>query len=281
MLRKLRKILSGALFSVLVWNMTSMDAHTSELFSCYNNVKIGDLKVPDLSRELFVVVDQTVVFDKKIQEESYLKIQNFLSSGDVVHIIGFSANAEGRYTERLFSAQLDPRLRDQQRYTTGVSTLRKLDNCQKIQETELRKNVGKALIFSFSQANTELPKTEILSSLNTIANDIVARSKIADKYMLVISDMMENSELLTFYGNGALKRVSADKDLDRVQKAGLIGDMQGTKTYIIGGGYMPDGNYRPSSELNALKIFWAEYFRRSNATINMFGTPSLLGEIGD
>ncbi|MFH1806550.1 MAG: hypothetical protein ABID63_16845 [Pseudomonadota bacterium] len=281
MLRKLGKAAVVTAIMALVAHVQPASAVTAVIGSCYQGADLGGITSPPLSRELFVIVDQTLVFNQSIKEEAFQKILQFLSPGDAVHIIGFSANVSDRYTHIILSGQIDQRLADDSRYSIPKRSLQRLDACQKNQDIQVRQNTGKALIYAFSQASTDLPKTEILASLRTIANDVISKSDIPDKYVLLVSDMMENSELASFYGAGKLNKIATGPELDRLDAAGVFGDMQGARAYVIGGGYVSDGNYRPSTELKSLQDFWTAYFERSNGTMKLFGTPSLLGKIGD
>lgn len=248
--------------------------------SCYDAIPLGDITPPTVTRDLYVLVDQTMELDKRLQEESYQKIISFLMPGDSVHIIGFSANAAGYYTEIILNGVIDARLPEDTRYAVSKKTLRQLDLCQKKQDTQVRTFTGKALLHAFSNATTDLPKTEILSNLSNVAKNVISKSDTPEKYLLLISDMMENSDLMSLYGNGKLENLDANRELERLETRLTFENMDGTKVYVIGGGFLPSGKYRSSVALKALEDFWSLYFDRSNAELRQFGTPSLLGDIG-
>jgi len=90
-------ILAGAL--IFWFDQKTANATTAKIGSCYQLVTLGDIDPPSASRDLYVLVDQTMTLPKKLQEETYRKIIEFLRPGDVIQIIGFSANAAGFYTE--------------------------------------------------------------------------------------------------------------------------------------------------------------------------------------
>ena len=79
--------------------------------------QLGDINPPALERDLYVLIDQTMELPEKLQEEAYQKIINFLSPGDTIQVIGFSANAAGFYTEVIFKGVIDKRLDDDDRYS--------------------------------------------------------------------------------------------------------------------------------------------------------------------
>lgn len=248
--------------------------------SCYDAIKLGDITPPAVSRDLYVLVDQTMELDKRLQEEAYQKIINFLVPGDAVQVIGFSANASGYYTEIILRGVIDARLPEDTRYAVSKKILRHVDMCQDKQDTQVRTYTGKALLHAFSNATTDLPKTEILSNLSNVAKNIISQSDTPEKYLLLVSDMMENSDLLSFYGGGKLENLDAVQEIEKLETKVTFEDMDKAKVYVIGGGFLTDGKYRSSVALRALENFWSLYFDRSNAELRQFGTPSLLGNIG-
>lgn len=271
-------LVSIAFFSV---GTQSAKANTASIGSCYQVISLGDINPPAPSRDLFVLIDQTLELPKKLQEEAYQKIINFLKAGDNIQIIGFSANAAGFYTEVILKGMIDNRLVDDVRYSVSKKVLRQLDQCYQSQDGQVRKYTGHALIQAFSNATTELPKTEILSNLSVVAKDIISKSPTPEKFVLIVSDMMENSELLSLYGSGKLESLQVDQEIDKLQKKLPFENMNSAKVYVIGGGYLPNGKYRSSIALKSLENFWGSYFRHSNAELMQFGTPSMLSGIGD
>ncbi|WP_430473987.1 hypothetical protein ACQ0MK_19265 [Thalassospira lucentensis] len=259
---------------------TSAQAAPATIGSCYDTVKLGDIPPPALSRDLYVLVDQTMALDAKLQEESYQKIIQFLMPGDSVQVIGFSANAAGYYTEIILRGVIDARLPDDTRYAISKKILRQIDTCQKNQDSQVRTFTGKALLHAFSNATTDLPKTEILSNLSNVTKSVISQSGTPEKYMLIISDMMENSDLLSLYGAGKLEKLNAARELEKLETKVSFEDMDRTKVYVIGGGFLNDGKYRSSVALKSLENFWSLYFDQSNAELRQFGSPSLLGDIG-
>ena len=279
----------GPLFDVVMlacallfgFNQQPANAATARIDSCYQLVTLGDINPPSASRDLYVLVDQTMTLPKKLQEETYREIIDFLRSGDVIQIIGFSANAAGFYTEVILKGIIDNRLDNEIRYSVSKKVLHQLDQCYQAQDTQVRQYTGHALIHAFSKATTELPKTEIVSNLAVVAKGIIAKSETPEKYVLIVSDMMENSDLISLYGNGKLEDLSIDQEIKKLGEKLAFEDMSNAKVYVIGGGYLDNGNYRSSLELKALENFWASYFEHSNAELKQFGTPSLLSGIGN
>ncbi len=223
-------ILAGAL--IFWFDQKTANATTAKIGSCYQLVTLGDIDPPSASRDLYVLVDQTMTLPKKLQEETYRKIIEFLRPGDVIQIIGFSANAAGFYTEVILKGIIDNRLGDEIRYSVSKKVLHQLDQCYQAQDTQVRQYTGRALIHAL-------------------------------------------------YGNGKLENLPIDQEIKKLGEKLAFEDMSNAKVYVIGGGYLDNGNYRSSLELKALEHFWASYFEHSNAELKQFGTPSLLSGIGN
>ncbi|OSQ40650.1 hypothetical protein [Thalassospira mesophila] len=255
-------------------------AESAKIGSCYDQVRISDIATPKLSRDLYIVVDQTLIFDKNLQEDAYRKLQDFVTPGTAYHVVTFSANAAGRYASVLINAQVDTPLDNDTRYDISKKMLVQLDACQQKQALLAKKALGQALLKAFGGASTELPHTELMGNLANISRNLTGASDINDKYLVVISDMIENSDLLSFYKAGNLEKANTDAHFENYAQAGAIGDWQQAKVYVIGGGYAPDGSYWSSAQLKILRDFWTSYFERANARMMEFGTPSLLGNIG-
>jgi hypothetical protein len=282
--QKLGHLFAATLFSAAAFfglSQQSANAATAKIDSCYQLVMLGDINPPVPTRDLYVLVDQTMELPEKLQEETYQKIIDFLSPGDTIQIIGFSANAAGFYTEVILKGVIDTRLIDDVRYSVSKKILRQLDQCYETQDTQVRQYAGLALIHAFSKATTELPKTEIVSNLSVVAKDIIAKSETPEKYVLIVSDMMENSDLLSLYGTGKLEALNVDQEISKLSRKLAFENMDKAKVYVIGGGYLANGKYRSSLALKALENFWASYFEHSNAELKQFGTPSLLSGIGN
>lgn len=282
--KNLPKLIATALSAVvliLAGSQQTSKAATATIGSCYDLVKLGDIAPPAVTRDLYVLIDQTMELPQKLQEETYQNIVSFLSPGDTIQVIGFSANAAGYYTEVILKGVIDKRLTDDDRYAISKKVLRQLDQCYQAQDNQVRQYTGRALIHAFSNATTDLPKTEIVSNLSVVAKDIMGKSETPEKYVLIVSDMMENSDLLSLYGSGKLEKLDAEQEVRKLGNKIAFQDMDQAQIYVIGGGYLTDGKYRSSLALKGLESFWANYFEHSNATLKQFGTPSLLSGIGN
>ncbi|MTI08778.1 hypothetical protein [Curvivirga aplysinae] len=240
---------------------------------------MDEVSIPEQKRELIVLVDQTVKLPKQLQEHSYKTILKFLRPGDEVKVISFSANAEGNYTEVGLIGQLDTKLSDDDRFDVPKKQLAKLDHCYQLQQQSLKKAIGKELINIFKGADSNLPHTELLYNLDRLSRTYYSETRSQERYLLIISDMMEHSALTTFYASGQIRDLNAEKELEKLRGASLSNSFDQTKVYVIGAAYKQKKDYSSGLKIQKLQSFWEAYFNYGAASLVGFGTPTLLTPI--
>ncbi len=246
--------------------------------SCYDALKIDGPKGP-AQKELFILVDQTTVLDKNMMIFTYKNMMKFIKNGYAVTIASFSANANGKYTDVVYSGQLETLLEDKEKHTIAKKSLRKYQSCMNGQYKYAKKKATKALVRVLKGANKKLPHSDIVKSLNDISKYIIKPSKSHKKVVLLVSDMMEHSSITSFYSKGSLKKIDTSKEMKKIEKSGYLADFDGADIYIIGTGMVGKNSYRDSKILKTLTQFWEKYFSQSNAKLKEIGTPMLLEDI--
>jgi len=247
--------------------------------SCYGLIDRPDLAQAPPGRALFIIVDQTVRLDPELRRGVHLKVQRFLHPGDRITLLTFSANAKGRYASMPLTGRLDPPLDEKVRYHVSVAKLKKFDRCMKKQWRYVRRTIDTRLEAAFGQAASNLPRTELAGSLARFGETVIARSRAARKVVLLVSDMFENSDIVTFYSRGAVRPIDIDHAIGRIKSAGLYADWRGAGVYVIGAGFIGGGGYRSEKLLRNLRRFWEAYLRLSNAELAGWGAPELLVEL--
>jgi len=263
----------------LTFASTVAQAAQTEIKSCYELVGIGDTPPPVQKRELVIAVDQTVEFDKNIQEHAFKKIQHFLRPGDSVKLVSFSAYVQGNFTNVVLKGQLDTRLSDDERYDIPKKVLKKIDHCYALQNRAVREGIGKALLTTFANSSSKIPNTELLDNLNLISKSLYSEDITGERYLLIISDMMEHSTLTSFYKSGSLRKLSPKAELSKIEQAGLKMDFKQANVYVIGTGFSQNGKYQSGESMRNFKEFWEQFFQNQNAQLKAFGTPILMQEI--
>lgn len=249
--------------------------------SCYVANK---LPPPALEREISVLVDQTTVFDVKLQGNIRENLGRLIKPG-VGYVIGdFSSFGQGKYAEVISAGVLEPPISEDARNDISVKLLRNFDACMLGQSKFGLKTAANALNKAMSANNPNLAKSDVLASLKEFSVR-VRKSRARDRVVLIASDMLENSSISSFYAKQTVRKISPEKELENAKRSELIGDFGGAKIYIIGAGLLvednnnPKGTYRSPEVMGALSKFWSSWFKESNAELVEFGQPALLNPI--
>ena len=262
-------------------------APQNQVPSCYAaNPKMGQ-KSAEPQRWLYLVIDQTVVLDDNLKSALADIIKHNLQVGMGFSVFGFSAFSQGHYMSHLATGVFEETISDKKiRDDVSVPALQKFDACMKGQYgygVKLALDaVGKAL----QGSSADLAKSDVISSLTEISH-LVKENPVKNKQVLLVSDMLENSTISSFYAKNAVRKIDAAKELKIVEGNNLLGDFAGAGVYVMGAGMMPEQKdahgknalYRDPKTLAALKTFWEGYFSHSNATLQEFGAPELLSAI--
>jgi len=246
--------------------------------SCYDALKISNPNT-SIEKELFILVDQTTILDKKLMIYTYKNMMKFIKNGYAVSIASFSSNANGKYTDVAYSGRLENLLPNTEKHNIAKKTLRKYQGCMNGQYKYAKKKSTKALVSTLKDANKELPHSDILKSLADIAKHTIKPSQANKKVILLVSDMIEHSSITTFYTKGNLKKIDADYELSKVKKSGYVPNYFGASVYVVGAGMIGKNSYRDSKTLGLLTDFWKKYFKASNAKLQAIGTPMLLEDV--
>ncbi len=277
----MKKALSAV--ALLLASCAALAGNQDAIQTCYSG-KVPAPKDAGANTALFVVVDQTTLFDTGLKQSIANNIRPFLVAGNEVSVIQFSAFTQGHYTDVLVSARLDPELSGKQRDDVSKPVLNKLDACLANQPRQAGQLVGGALKSAFASSSNGIDKSDVLASLKDISGK-VHRSTAKRKIVLVASDMLENSSVSSFYSKQAVRQIDPKKELDLVEKNGLYGDFGNVEVYVIGAGLLvedakaPKGVYRSPQIMQSLSKFWHEWFEKSHANLIDFGAPSLLNMI--
>ncbi|OON59235.1 hypothetical protein B0920_22820 [Massilia sp. KIM] len=251
--------------------------------SCYDS-KLG-VAPASADTELFVLVDQTTVFDKTLQQQVADNVRAFMTAGNAYSLLTFSAFSQGRYVQLLSAGTIEPSIPAVARDDISKPLLARFDACSKRQPMVAMQAIGTGLRGAFDMASTDLAKSDVLASLKSISTR-VRKSGARRKIVLLASDMLENSSVTSFYGpkGASVRQIDADRELKLAADNELIADFGGAQVYVIGAGLLPEESgkskkYRDPKTLRALGAFWNAYFNKSNATLVEMGQPALLNQI--
>lgn len=270
------------ILSMSFFSCVAVAGSSDSVPTCYNEKMPAQKAATDT--EIFVVIDQTTMFDGGLKQSIADNVRPFLRPGNAFSVTQFSAFTQGHYTNVLVSGKLDPVLAKVARDDVSKPVLNKFDQCMTVQPSSAGQLVGGAMKAAFGGSSSDIAKSDIFASLKDISGK-VRQSPAQHKVVLLASDMLENSSITSFYANQAVRQINPEKELKLVADNQLFGDFGGARVYVIGAGLLaedarhPKGVYRSTQTMQALSRFWAGYFLKSNAELIEFGQPALLNPI--
>lgn len=250
--------------------------------SCYD-AKLSAPATP-MAKEIFVIIDQTTPLDDSLKQSVANQVRPFLTPGSGFSVLVFSAFTQGKYTLLLSSGQLDYPMAAAQRNDVSKTRLAQFDQCMGRQAGQGAQAVGGALRAAFDGSTEEVAKSDVFASLKDIAGK-VRQSKATEKVVLLVSDMLENSSISSFYANHSVRKIDPARELQLAVDNQVIGDFGGARIYVIGAGLLGSDAkknkdaYRDPKTMLALSKFWKSYFEKSKAELVEFGQPALLNQI--
>jgi len=256
-------------------------APVNQIPSCYAAGKL-EVKPAPAQRAFFIVLDETMVLDDDLKRSLWELVKPVVGPGTEVSVYRFSAYSQGKYLDVVASGLLEAPLPAKLRDDIGVPKLKTFDACMTGQAQfglNLTRNaIGKVLAAS----SFDLAKSDIDGSLFALSK-VVKDSKAPVRTVLLVSDMLENSTVSSFYQNKGVRNIDPVAELKKVDSAKLFGDFGGANVYVMGAGLIQpvpgaakSAQYRDTKTMSSLQQFWSGYFERSNARLEAFGTPALL-----
>lgn len=262
-------------------------AATTQIPSCYAALHMAP--PAGAQAKLFVLIDQTVVFDQPLKDALIQNALSLVRPGNGFEVMVFSAYNQGRYMDVAAAGALEPPLPAARRNATGSEDLRALDICLRRQFEYGRRLMAGTVAKSLAAASPALSRSDVIGSLAEAARHI-RDDPAGRKVVLIASDMLENSAVTSFYRKGGVRQIVPAAELAKVRAAGMLGDFGGAEVYVIGAAMLPLDkasaeteatmqSYRSAVTLRALTDFWTLYFQNSRARLVEFGAPALLTPI--
>jgi len=268
--------LSALSFSLISWGQTNV------IPSCYD-AKLAPYR-SEIKQDLYILVDQTTKLDEQLKQQVADQVRPFLIAGNSFSVLVFSSYSQGKYTQSLVTGVLEQKMPVTVRNDISKPLLTKHDQCMARQTQIAVQAAGVALQFAFDGTSNDLAKSDILASLKDIAGK-VRQSPANSKIVLLVSDMLENSSISSFYQNQSVRHINPEKELQLVAENKMFGDFGGARVFVLGAGLLSEDArtkksiYREPQTISALQNFWRSYFEKSNAQLIEFGQPALLNPI--
>ena len=265
------------LFCIPALAPRAMAGTLNDVPSCYAATHIQPADGRGYSRLLYVLIDQTVAWNRDIESAIMDNLNQNLTPGTKFVIADFSAFSQGRYLDVLHTGIIEAPMPASQIGGTPIESAKLLSACLAGQLPYAAKMADDATVDALAGSSGSLANSDILSALAQISSAIAA-DPAPGKAVFLASDGLENSAVTSFYRRGAIRDIGPARELARAKAAGLLGNFGGAKIFVIGGALPPPGAapYEGPSVLAHLAAFWSRYFELSNAQLVAFGEPALL-----
>jgi hypothetical protein len=255
----------------------AMAGALNDVPSCYAAAHITPTDQRGYSRLFYVLIDQTVTWNRDIESGIMDNLNANLTPGTKFVIADFSAFAQGRYLQVIHTGIIEAPMPPAQIGNTPIEAAKLLNACLADQRPFAVKMADDSAIAALAGSSGSLANSDIMLTLQQVSAAINA-DPATDKALFLASDGLENSAITSFYHHGAIRNIDPTHELARAKAAGLIGNFGGAKIFVIGGALPPPGQtpYENPILLQHLAEFWTQYFQQSSATLVEFGEPSLL-----
>ncbi len=267
---------SNLFFTTLCLILLNITTAYSEDSSCYQQLEL-ETPVGNINKALYIFVDQTTPLSATMRANLNKLLSEHPQRGELVRIARFAPNVKGQYIELLYEGVRDSKPSEPYLYHLRDEDNAALLACLDKQDKSLQQSFNSALQQSLGMINTKLPKTELLYGLKRLSESVLINNEVDNKTVLIISDGMENSEVISFYGRRSIDKRKIATAMEMVNQKNLLADWRGAQIYMFGLGNIQDERkHIQPSQLEPLLHFWQQYFAAGGAIIKELGTPAIL-----
>ncbi len=251
--------------------------------SCYKIKDLGQ-PLPKINKELFLLIDQTTPLDDDLKLSVLSNVGQVAMPGSKFVVGKFSSFGQGRYFEILAAGTIEPGLSQDQRDSIGQKPLADFDNCLVKQADYARKLIAGSIRKAFEGISPSLNRSDIMDSVKRLS-ERVRTSDAKDKLVFLVSDMIENSSVTSFYAKNTVREIDPKKELQLSTENEVLPNTGAARVYVLGAGLIQNPNqsksqnsdvYREPQKMIALRKFWEMYFSAGGATLEEFGAPALV-----
>lgn len=244
--------------------------------SCYEQLRDYEPRGP--TADLTVIIDQTAYLDTRLRQIVRESVDRLVRPGTNVSIAVFSAYLQGRYLDVLVSGLVEAPIDARQRDFVSKRELRQNDQCLEDQLVFARRLTARALDQAFKGIDPNIARSDILAALRDLSRH-VGDATVDSRVLIVVSDMLENSSISSFYQESRLRRIDPDTELRKAAAAGIKADFLGARVFVIGAGGISDRvsddrSYRDPRAMSSLEEFWRRWFAANHAELVEFGKPT-------
>ncbi len=249
--------------------------------SCYENLR--EYAPQAAFGDLTVVIDQTAFLDVRMRQIVRETVERLIRPGVNVSVATFSGYLQGRYLDVQVSGQVEAPVDAAQRDFVSKRDLRQNDECLRDQLVFARRLIGKSLDTAFAGIDPSVERSDILSALRDLGRRVHS-SQAQARIVVVVSDMLENSSIASFYQASRLRVIDPETEMRHAMTAGIKADFHEARVVVIGAGGISSAasgeqSYRDPRAMLALEDFWRRWFSLGHADLVEFGKPTPLVKI--
>jgi hypothetical protein len=243
---------------------------------CYAAIDYGEQVDVAPKRSLYVIVDQTVDYSKKMKAKVHTLLTEWGQPGDQIKIARFTANFRDSYPSVEFVGHLEPAAGEKYLRSLHLRDRKELESCLQAQREKFDEDYQASLKKVVEGSNPKAPKTDIFYSLKQLSKHMLDKD-VKDKTVLLVSDGLENSSISSFYRAGKIRKLNARKEVSKIRRQGLVSHWQGAKIYMLGLGLPPKKEkYINDKKVKNLHTFWERYFVEGKGKVVALGSPDIL-----
>jgi hypothetical protein len=235
---------------------------------------------PAEAREVVILIDKTVDYPAHVVRHVETQVLRLSRPGYRITIGSFSTDSRNTFSaihaSLLFEAAIPESIRGNLPRRSRDSVERCLLSARVVGLGQVRA----ILSDQFSEARPSIPRTHLMSSLRLFSQRMRA-SRAPRRTLIVISDMLENSDTSQFYASGRPRSIDPAAELRRARAANVIAALPGVDVYVIGLAIIPAQQRYVQNDgiVRRLERFWQDYFRAAGASSVTFGRPLLVNDI--
>lgn len=251
--------------------------------SCYKANNVTPFG-PVYDKLFVVLIDQTVLLDKNLQEDVLQTMNQMIQPGTHFIVGEFSAFSQGRYLNIVEDGVAEAPVPQDQIGNMVATKVAPFNQCLASQLTYARQTAEQTALQIMQDSSSSLAQSDIEMSLKEVSAPI-KEDQAAHKVVLLVTDGLEYSTVSSFYSHDTARDINPDVEMKKAEAADMIGDFGGASIYVIGGALEPPATSGTQAERNGyrnpqmqehLAEFWGDYFKASNANLAGFGLPALL-----
>lgn len=233
-------------------------------------------------REYFILIDRTIQLDTVLGAKIAVRAARAVQPGDRVRIISFSALTQSNFTTDEFFGDLDREpSEDELENDIPARLVGAARKCFSRQRENARNKLRDTLEHLLATPAAETQRSQIMMALSNASRSLLRHTRTR-KIMLVVSDMLENSDIISFYRGGALDALDVDRAMALARRSNLLGDFSGATLFVAGAAAVPpDGPVRTVKARQRLYAFWEKWFVASKGEMPLasWGDPDLVNDI--